>query len=192
MNNTKVPQRVLDSVSCSTDSYWAQHSNGNGWVYKTAKVEPSVYLHPTSIVFGDARVSGDAQVFGNARVSGNARVYGEARVFGDAQVSGDAQVFVNARVSGNARVFGDAWVSGNAWVQSPLQIQGSRHFVTLCSLEQIAIGCHVHDFEYWEKHFKAIGRAEGYTTEEVKEYYLYITACIAFAKSMKARTEAKK
>jgi hypothetical protein len=96
-------------------------------------------------------------------------------------VSGDARVFGNAQVSGDARVFGDAWV------QSPLQIRGSRHFVTLGSLQQIAIGCHVHDFAYWKEHFKAIGRTEGYSAEEIKEYRHHIGTCIAYAKSIKAR-----
>ena len=112
-------------------------------------------------------------------------------MFGNARVSGDAQVSGNARVSGDARVFGDAQVSGDAWEQSPLQIQGSRHFVTLCSLEQIAIGCHVHDFAYWKEHFKAIGRKERYSAEEVKEYRHHIGTCIAYAKSMKVRAESK-
>ena len=53
---TAVPQKVLDSVYGSKPGDWKQHSNGGGWIYKTAKVEESVYLHPTSIVFGDAWV----------------------------------------------------------------------------------------------------------------------------------------
>jgi hypothetical protein len=126
-------------------------------------------------------VSGKAQVFGDAQVSG------KAQVFGDAQVSGKAQVFGDAQVSGDAWVFGDAQVFGDAWVQSPLQIQGSRHFVTLGSLQQIAIGCHVRDFAYWKEHFKSIGRMEGYSAEEIKEYRHHIGTCIAYAKSIKAR-----
>ena len=177
--NIEVPQNVLNCVYQSKPEDWHQHSNGGGWVYKNAKVEESVYLHPTSIVFGDARVFGNAWVFGNAQVSGNA------------WVSGDAQVFGHAWVFGNAQVFGHAQVFGDAWEQSPLQIQGSRHFVTLCSLEQIAIGCHVHDFAYWKEHFKAIGRKERYSAEEVKEYRHHIGTCIAYAKSMKVRAESK-
>ena len=195
--NIEVPQNVLNCVYQSKPEDWHQHSNGGGWVYKNAKVEESVYLHPTSIVsgdawvFGNARVSGDAWVFGDAQLSGNARVSGDARVFGNAWVFGNAQVSGDARVYGNARVSGDARVFGNAWEQSPLQIQGSRHFVTLCSLEQIAIGCHVHDFAYWKEHFKAIGRKERYSAEEVKEYRHHIGTCIAYAKSMKVRAESK-
>lgn len=45
----KVPQNVLDSVYGSKSEDWHQHSNGKGWVYKTAHVDESAYLHPTSI-----------------------------------------------------------------------------------------------------------------------------------------------
>ncbi len=91
---TKVPQNVLDSVWDSTSADWHQHDNGKGWVYKTANVDPTVYLHPTSIIYGNAQVSG------NARVYDDARVYGNAWVSGDARVYGNAQVYANARVSG--------------------------------------------------------------------------------------------
>ena len=75
-----VPQNVLDTVYGSKPEDWKQHSNGGGWVYKTATVETSAYLHPTSIVSGNAWVYGDAQVSGNAWVYGNAQVSGDARV----------------------------------------------------------------------------------------------------------------
>jgi hypothetical protein len=74
----EVPQRVLDCVYESEPEDWHQHSNGGGWVYKTATVESSAYLHPTSIVSGNALVSGNARVSGNALVSGSAQVSGNA------------------------------------------------------------------------------------------------------------------
>ena len=70
-----VPEKVLQSVYGSKSEDWHQHENGKGWVYKTANVSASVYLHPTSIVFGNARVYGNAWVYGNARVSGNAQAH---------------------------------------------------------------------------------------------------------------------
>ena len=128
----KVPENVLNVVYGSKPEDWKQHSNGDGWVYKTATVEESVYLHLTSIVYGNAQVSGDAWVSGNAHVS------------------------------------------GDAWEKSPLYIQGTRHSLTLCSHMQIAIGCHVHDISDWKKRYKAIGRSEGYTKEQIEEYGKYI------------------
>ena len=185
-----VPQKVLDTVYGSKPEDWKQHSNGGGWVYKTATVETSAYLHPTSIVYGDAQVYGDARVYGNAWVYGDARVYGSAWVYGSAQVSGNAWVYGNARVYGNAQVYGSAQVYGNAWVASPPYIQGSRHALTLCSLTQIAVGCHVHDITEWLARYKAIGRAERYTAEQVAEYGRHLAYLAAIAKRL--QTAAKK
>ena len=210
----KVPQRVLDAVYESTAADWHQHGNGKGWVYKTAKVEELVYLHPTSIVFGNAQVCGDARVCGNALVFGGAQVSGDARVYGNAQVFGDAQVFGNAHVYGNALVFGDALVFGNAlvygnaqvsgkalvygnaqvcggqWATPPLYIQGSRHALTLCSHTQIAVGCHVHTIAEWQKKYKAIGKLERYTLAQITEYGEYISLVAKAAK--RAIAAAKK
>ncbi|MGA9668264.1 MAG: polymer-forming cytoskeletal protein [Terracidiphilus sp.] len=179
-----VPQNVLDSVYGSTESDWHQHANGKGWVYKTSHVDESAYLHPTSIVYGNARVSGNARVYGrvygDARVSGDARVYG--RVYGNARVSGNARVY--GRVYGDARVSGDARVDGNAWETSPPYLQGSRHALTLCSRTHIAIGCHVHDISYWLEHFKAIGKVERYTEAQIEEYGRHLNYFAEIAKSL--------
>jgi carbonic anhydrase/acetyltransferase-like protein (isoleucine patch superfamily) len=220
--NIEVPQRVLNAVYESVAEDWHQHANGLGWVYKTAKVHQSAYLHPTSIVSGNAQVSGNARVYGNAQVSGNARVYGNAgvsgdarvygnarvsgnaRVYGNAQVCGDAQVYGDAWVSGNAQVYGNAWVSGNArmsgnarvsgnaWEDSPRYIQGSRHALRLCSLTQIAVGCHVHDITDWLKRYKVIGRSEGYTQEQVEEYGGHLHYLASIAAKLQAKHVATK
>jgi len=58
----KVPENVLNVVYNSKPEDWKQHSNGGGWVYKTATVEESAYLHSTSIVYGNAQVSGNAKL----------------------------------------------------------------------------------------------------------------------------------
>jgi len=108
----------------------------------------------------------DAWVSGDARVSGNAQVYGDAWVYGDAQVSG------------NARVYGNAQVSGNAWDKSPLQVQGTKHFITACSKTELQIGCHRFSFSHWKKNFKTIGKENGYTPDEIKEYGMYIDLAI--------------
>ena len=87
-----------------------------------------------------------------------------------------------AYLFGNARVYGNAWVSGDAWVSSPLYIQGSRHALTNCSKGRIQIGCHIHTFAEWKRHAKSIGKAEGYTDEQVKEYLGHIEHIEKFGK----------
>ena len=82
----------------------------------------------------------------------------------------DDSVFVNS----NAWVYGNARVSGNAWVSSPLYIQGTKHALTNSRYGYISIGCHEHTFEYWQDNYKTIGYAEGYTSEEIEQYGLFI------------------
>ena len=134
----EVPQNVLDAVYGSSAEDWHQHPNGTGWVYKTAKVQESAYLHPTSIVYGDAQVYGNARVYGNAQVSG------------------------------------DAWVSGNAWATSPLQIQGSVHFVNECKKGWLKIGCIEKPLEWWKENRVRCREENGYTPEQIEEYGWYI------------------
>ena len=135
-----------------------QHKNGGGWVANTVAIDDSVYVAP------------NAQVFGNAWVSG------------DAQVSDNAQVFGDARVSDNARVSGDAQVFGNAWVETPLFIQGTRHGISNSKHGYLSIGCVTLTFAEWKKQFRAIGKREGYTAAQIKEYGLHIAYAIKVGK----------
>ena len=112
-------------------------------------------------------------MFGDALVSGNAWVFGYAQLFGDALVSGDAKVF------------------GDAWVLNPLTITGSAHSVSLVSYTQIAIGCKIHDFAYWLKNYKTVGKENGYTPEQIKEYGEILNYLVKAAKPYIKRNKAK-
>jgi len=81
-----------------------------------------------------------------------------------AQVSGDARVYGDAQVSGNARVYGDAWV------ETPLFIQGTRHAVNNSKHGYLSIGCITLTFKEWKKQYRAIGKKQGYTAKQIKEY----------------------
>ena len=144
-----------------------QHSNGGGWVANTAVVAASAYIGP------------DARVFGNALVSGKAQVYGHALVYGA------AQVFGNARVSGDAWVYGNARVSGNAWAVSPLYIQGTRHAITNSAYGFLNVGCIKLSFSEWKKQYKAIGKQQGYTPAQIKEYGALIKFAMKIGKAAK-------
>ena len=117
-----------------------QHKNGGGWVANTATTEDSVHIGPNAVVFGDARVFGDAWVFGDAQVFGNAQVFGKAVVFSD------------------------------AWMETPLFIQGTKHGVSNSSYGKLSIGCVTLTFAEWKKQYRAIGKREGYTEKQIKEY----------------------
>ena len=82
----------------------------------------------------------------------------------NAWVSGNARVFGYARVSGNARVF------GNVWDETPLFIQGTRHGVSNSKHGYLSIGCITLTFAEWKKQFRALGKCEGYTAAQIKEY----------------------
>ena len=115
----------------ATKKTWHQHPNGGGWVENTAVVASTAFIDSNAQVFGNAKVYGNAQVFGNAKVYGNAQVFGNAKVFG------------HATVFGNAKVYGNAWVYRDAWEISPIQIQGSKHFLNEATEGQVKICCRV-------------------------------------------------
>jgi hypothetical protein len=73
-------------------------------------------------------------------------------------------------VLGDARVFGNAQVSGNVWVETPLFIQGTKHGVSNSSYGKLSIGCITLTFAEWKKQYRSLGKCEGYTEKQIKEY----------------------
>jgi len=172
-SNTKVVFGIkLFQIQLIVDCKYGQIGDLGGWIEKESNLSGDAWVSGNARVYGDARVSGDANIYGDAWVSGNAKVYGNAQVYGDANVYGDAWVSGNAKVSGNAQV------SGDAWEQSPLQIQGTKHFVNVCKKGYLQIGCKSFTFEYWKDNFETIGKQNGYSVEQIKEYGLYIDLAI--------------
>ena len=109
---------------------------------------------------------GNCWVFGNAKVDGNAWVFENAWVSGNAEVFGDARVYGGARVSGDAHVSGSSIVNG---VRPYYYIQAPQHTIT-ATLEAITIGCETHAPKHWLENYKQIGKANGYTKEQIAEY----------------------
>ena len=167
---------TLYRLELTIDCKWGKKGEKGGWV------ESENLKNGNARVSGDAWVSGDAQVYGDARVYGNAQVYGNARVSGNAQVYGNARVSGDAWVSGNARVSGDAQVYGDAWEKSPFQIQGTMHFVTECKIGFLQIGCSCKTLKEWLKEYKGVGKSHGFTSEQIKEYGIYIKMAISISK----------
>ena len=110
---------------------------------------------------------------------------------GGGWVANTATVDASAFVGRDAKVCGDAKVYGDAWVLNPLTITGSAHTVSLVSYTQIAVGCKIHDFAYWLKNYKTVGKENGYTPEQIKEYGEILNYLVKAAKPYIKRNKAK-
>ena len=126
----------------------------------------------TTFNFGSGEVPAHRHINPDGSIGG--WVAETATVAPTAYIGINAQVSGTARVYGDAQVFGTARVYGDSWSTSPLYIQGTKHSITNCAYGKLAIGCEVHTFEEWKSMYKEIGKKNGYTEEEIKEYEGYI------------------
>ena len=76
---------------------------------------------------------------------------------------------------GNYCKLGDDCELGNyCKVPKSLFISASRHSVSYWGYDAIQIGCKKHTISEWQKHFREIGKAAGYSEEQIDEYGFYI------------------
>ena len=59
-------------------------------------------------------------------------------------------------------------------VPKSLFISASQHSVSYWGYDAIQIGCKKYTISEWQKHFREIGKAEGYYEEQIDEYGFYI------------------
>ena len=67
-------------------------------------------------------------------------------------------------------------------------LRGSRHQL-IVTRDAISIGCMRNTLEWWREHYKAVGRAEGYTDEQVSEYARHIEYAAAWVAALPAKQE---
>ena len=70
-------------------------------------------------------------------------------------------------------------------VPKSLFISASRHAVSYWGEDVIQIGCKRYTISEWQKHFRKIGEAEGYSTEQMEEYKGYIDLIATMHKTWK-------
>ena len=76
---------------------------------------------------------------------------------------------------GNYSKLGNVCKLGNGCkVPKSLFISASQHSVSYWGYDAIQIGCKKYTISEWQKHFREIGKAEGYSEEQIDEYGFYI------------------
>ena len=68
-------------------------------------------------------------------------------------------------------------------VPKSLFISASSHAVSYWGEDVIQIGCKRYTISEWQKHFRKIGEAEGYSPEQMEEYKGYIDLIAAMHKT---------
>ena len=95
-------------------------------------------------------------------------------------ISEDSEI-MGGTIRGGEIMGGEIW--GGVYFKTILQIQGSIHYVNICDINKIQIGCISKTFDEWKKEFKQIGKENNYTENQILEYYIYIKMCIEFIKN---------
>ena len=87
---------------------------------------------------------------------------------------------------GNRCKLGDECELGNGCdVPKSLFISASRHTVSYWGEDVIQIGCKRYTISEWQKHFRKIGEAKGYSPEQMEEYKGYIDLIATMHKTRK-------
>ena len=174
---------TLFQIELTIDCKWGKKGDKGGWVEKEANID--IRKENDGFIFS-------GEIWGGAVIRGGVIRGGEIRggvifggvIFGGVIWGGEiwggeiwggeirGGVIRGGVIFGGVIWGGEIW--GGEWKESPLQIQGTKHFFNICSKTEIRIGCKTFTFEFWKENFSQIGKDQNYTESEIKEYGLYI------------------
>ena len=85
-----------------------------------------------------------------------------------------AKIGYYAKIGDSAKIGNYATIGDSATILKTLFITGSKNTFTWNGNNQLSIGCLCKTFDEWLKDYERIGKIEGYSDDEIKEYYGYI------------------
>ena len=89
----------------------------------------------------------------------------------------------SANIGDSAKIGDYAKIGDKIILINGFYLNGSKHCVTYVGQNKISIGCHTKEIEWFKNSFDALGKKEGYSPEQIKEYYNYIILAEMFAKN---------
>jgi hypothetical protein len=69
--------------------------------------------------------------------------------------------------------------------KTKIEFTHQQHIASYFGLDEIRIGCHVHNIAHWLANFEEIGEDAEYTPEQIKKYGKFIKSCAADYKRSK-------
>lgn len=118
-----------------------------------SKIGPNCVLNQNVIIGRNSRLEGSNTLGAACRI-------GECCFLGSgAKLGEQCELFSHSRLADNAN-----------FQTTPAHFTGSRAVVSHAGRRQIVIGCELRTVDDWLANYEAIGRAHGYSEEEIQEY----------------------
>ena len=90
------------------------------------------------------------------------------------EVGDGCELGYGCKLGDGCKLGNDCELGNYCKVPKSLFISASQHSVSYWGYDAIQIGCKKHTISEWQKHFREIGKAAGYSEEQIDEYGFYI------------------
>ena len=97
-----------------------------------------------------------------------------ARIGDRARIGDGASIGDRARIGNEASIGNEARIGYRASIGKTIFITGSRNPVNYYGLDVIHIGCIRKTIAEWQEQYREVGREDGYSYEQIREYGAYI------------------
>ena len=102
---------------------------------------------------------------------------GDGASIGDrASIGYGASIGYDASIGYGASIGDRASIGDGVKLIKCIYIVGSKHSLTYTGKRTLSIGCHNYPIDRWLDSFEIIGKKEGYSNDQIKEYGEYIKA----------------
>ena len=111
-----------------------------------------------------------------ASIGYGASIGNDASIGDDASIGYGASIGYDASIGYGASIGDRASIGDGVKLIKCIYIVGSKHSLTYTGKRTLSIGCHNYPIDRWLESFEIIGKKEGYSNDQIKEYGEYIKA----------------
>jgi carbonic anhydrase/acetyltransferase-like protein (isoleucine patch superfamily) len=123
-----------------------------------------------------------ASIGDRASIGYSASIGDDVSIGDDASIGDGASIGYSASIGNRASIGDRASIGYSASIGDDVKllfniyIIGSKNPITYVGNRKLSIGCHTKEIDWWLKNYELIGKKEGYTNHQIKEYKNYLEA----------------
>ena len=120
------------------------------------------------------KLGDDCELGDDCKLGDDCELGDDCKLGDDCELGDDCKLGYGCELGDDCKLGYGCELGNYCKVPKSLFISASRHSVSYWGYDAIQIGCKKHTISEWQKHFREIGKAAGYSEEQIDEYGFYI------------------
>lgn len=139
------------------------------------RVGENVTIHRTALIGEGLFIYDNVCISKHVEISYGVYIGKDSKIGEGSKIGSDVEIGVGVKISPGINLISELIIPDNTIIKkTPLQIQGSLNPIVAFDSGIVAIGCKDLHIDEWLEKYEMIGKVQGYSAEQIREYGSYL------------------